>query len=61
MQHGRLARVVIPTMSPSAAIGRRRTFLEDRDYALYRNLLAANCRDAGVEVWAWCLMPNRRI
>ena len=24
------------------------------DHALYRDLLAAN----GVEVWAWCLMPN---
>ena len=25
---------------------------------LYRDLLAANCGAAGVEVWAWCLMPN---
>lgn len=38
--------------------GRARTFFEDGDYALYRDLLAANCKAAGVEVWAWCLMPN---
>ncbi|HXI07489.1 MAG TPA: transposase [Bradyrhizobium sp.] len=23
-----------------------------------RDLLAASCRAAGVEIWAWCLMPN---
>lgn len=28
------------------------------EYALYRDLLAANCRAAEVEVWAWCPMPN---
>lgn len=25
----------------------------------YRDLLAEHCRTAGVEVWAWCLMPNQ--
>jgi hypothetical protein len=35
-----------------------RTFFEDGDYALYRDLLSANCRAADVEVWAWYLMPN---
>jgi putative transposase len=38
--------------------GRARTFFDDDDYALYRDLLAENCRVAAVEVWAWCLMPN---
>jgi putative transposase len=38
--------------------GRARTFFEDRDYALYRDLLAENCRAAEVDVCAWCLMPN---
>jgi putative transposase len=38
--------------------GRARTFFGDDDYALYRDLLAASCRAAGVEIWAWCLMPN---
>ena len=57
----RLARVVIPGHPhhvTQRGNGRARTFFEDADYALYRDLLAANCRDAGVEVWAWCLMPN---
>jgi hypothetical protein len=45
------------TTSPSAAI-RARTFFTDANYALYRDLLGQHCRAAGVEVWAWCLMPN---
>ncbi|WP_426608953.1 transposase [Bradyrhizobium sp. McL0616] len=57
----RLARVVIPGHPhhvTQRGNGRSRTFFEDGDYALYRDLLAANCEEAGVEVWAWCLMPN---
>jgi len=57
----RLARVVIPGHPhhvTQRGNGRGRTFFGDHDYALYRDLLAANCRVAGVEVWAWCLMPN---
>jgi putative transposase len=57
----RLARVVIPGHPhhvTQRGNGRARTFFEDGDYALYRDLLAASCQAAGVEVWAWCLMPN---
>jgi putative transposase len=57
----RLARVVVsdhPHHVTQRGNGRARTFFGDPDYALYRDLLAANCRAAGVEVWAWCLMPN---
>ena len=57
----RLARVVIPGHPhhvTQRGNGRARTFFGDADYALYRDLLAENCRTAGVEVWAWCLMPN---
>ena len=57
----RLARVVIPGHPhhvTQRGNGRARTFFEDGDYALYRDLLAANCKAAGVQVWAWCLMPN---
>src|SRR6266852_145530 len=57
----RLARVVIPGHPhhvTQRGNGRARTFFDDADYALYRNLLAENCRAAEVEVWAWCLMPN---
>jgi putative transposase len=57
----RLARVVVPGHPhhvTQRGNGRARTFFGDSDYALYRDLLAENCRAAGVEVWAWCLMPN---
>ena len=57
----RLARVVFPGHPhhvTQRGNGRARTFFGDGDYALYRDLLAENCRAAGVEVWAWCLMPN---
>ena len=49
---------VIPHHVTQRGNGRARTFFDDGDYALYRDLLAAHCRAAGVEVWAWCLMPN---
>ncbi|MGY3483451.1 putative transposase [Bradyrhizobium sp. USDA 4011] len=57
----RLARVVVPGHPhhvTQRGNGRAQTFFGDGDYALYRDLLAANCAAAGVEVWAWCLMPN---
>lgn len=57
----RLARVVMPGV-PHHVIqrGNRRldTFFDDADYAFYRDLLAERCREAGVTVWAYCLMPN---
>lgn len=43
----RLARVVIhshPRHVTQRGNGRARTFFEDGDYALYRDLLAANCK-----------------
>nr|WP_027554783.1 transposase [Bradyrhizobium sp. Cp5.3] len=61
LDRGRLARVVIPGHPhhvTQRGNGRAHTFFEDGDYALYRDLLAENCRAAGVEVWAWRLMPN---
>ena len=57
----RLARVVLPGIPhhvTQRGNGRQQTFFADGDYALYRDLLAAACREAGVEAWAWCLMPN---
>jgi putative transposase len=57
----RLARVVIPGIAhhvTQRGNGRARTFFSNEDYALYRDLLAEQCRRADVEVWAWCLMPN---
>jgi putative transposase len=57
----RLARVVVPGhphLVTQRGNGGARTFFGDQDFALYRDLLAENCRAAGVEVLAWCLMPN---
>jgi putative transposase len=57
----RLARVVIPGIAhhvTQRGNGRARTFFSNADYALYRDLLAEQCRRADVAVWAWCLMPN---
>jgi putative transposase len=57
----RLARVVVPGLPhhvTQRGNGRARTFFDDADYALYRDLLAASCRAANVEVWSWVLMPN---
>jgi len=57
----RIARIVVPGLPHHVTQrGNRgeRIFLEEGDYALYRDLLAGACRKAGVAVWAYCLMPN---
>ncbi len=57
----RLARLIVPGLPhhvTQRGNGRAQTFFNDDDYALYRNLLGDSCRDAGVEVWSWVLMPN---
>jgi len=57
----RLARAVFPGHPhhvTQRGNGRAQTFFSDQDYALYRDLLAAHCAAAGVEIWSWVLMPN---
>lgn len=57
----RLARLVIPGLPhhvTQRGNGRGQTFFRDDDYLFYRDLLGASCREAGVEIWAWVLMPN---
>jgi putative transposase len=57
----RLARVIIPDLPHHVTQrGNRREpiFFEDGDAELYRDLLAEQAAKAGVEVWAYCLMPN---
>jgi putative transposase len=57
----RLARVVVPGVPhhvTQRGNRRQRVFFSDDDYAAYRLLLAEGCREAGVAVWAYCLMPN---
>ena len=45
---------------PSVGIVGRRSFLRTgtRRFIVYRDLLAEQTRKAGVEVWAYCLMPD---
>ena len=57
----RLSRVVIPGVPhhvTQRGNRREKTFFEDGDYQLYLDLLAEAAAAAGVEVWAYCLMPN---
>jgi len=57
----RIARVVVPDCPhhvTQRGNRRQRTFFEDDDYVRYKELLAQGCKQAGVEVWAYCLMPN---
>lgn len=57
----RIARIVAPGIPHHVtARGNRREpiFFEDGDQDLYCDLLAEQTRKAGVEVWAYCLMPN---
>jgi putative transposase len=37
---------------------RMKTFFGDRDYRYYLELLSDTKEEAGIEVWAYCLMPN---
>lgn len=57
----RLARVVIPGIPhhvTQRGNGPQDVSFEDDDYQLYIDLLAAAAKEARVEVWAYCLMPN---
>ena len=58
---GCFARLIFPGLPhhvTQRGNGRAQTFFDDADYLLYRNLLAASCRAANVEIWSWVLMPN---
>jgi putative transposase len=57
----RIARIVVPGLPHHVTQrGNRRApiFLEPGDETLYRRILAEECARRGVEVWAYCLMPN---
>ncbi len=57
----RLARVVMPLVPhhvTQRGVGGLQVFFGDDDYLTYKSLLAESCRDAGVAVWAYCLMPS---
>ena len=57
----RMARVVIPGIAhhvTQRGNRRQQTFFRDADYVAYLHLAAEAFREGGVEVWAYCLMPN---
>jgi putative transposase len=57
----RIARLVVPGLPhhvTQRGNGRGRVFFSDDDYRLYCDLLAENCKAAGVACWAFALMPN---
>jgi len=57
----RLARVVAPGVPhhvTQRGNRRQQTFFSDDDYQVYLDLLSERCALAGVEIWAYCLMPN---
>lgn len=57
----RLPRIVVPGVAhhvTQRGNRRQQVFLQDDDYALYLDLMTQACRDNGVEVWSYCLMPN---
>ncbi len=57
----RLARAIVPN-APHHVVQRgnrrQRTFFKAADYASYLSIAREQFGDAGVEVWAYCLMPN---
>jgi putative transposase len=57
----RLARLVIPGLPhhiTQRGNRRQQTFFGDDDYEAYLELMAEWCREQGVAIWSYCLMPN---
>jgi putative transposase len=57
----RIARLVIPGLPhhvTQRGNRRQKTFLCEKDYDAYIDLMAEWCGEHDVEIWAYCLMPN---
>jgi putative transposase len=57
----RIARVSVPSVPhhiTQRGNRRQKTFFSNKDYAIYIDLMAEWCNRCGVEIWAYCLMPN---
>jgi putative transposase len=57
----RLARLVVPGYPhhiTQRGSRRQQTFFDSADYRAYRDLMIRFKEEAGVEIWAYCLMPN---
>jgi len=56
-----MARVVVPGHPhhvTQRGNRRQKTFFGEDDYQAYLELMAESCKNHGVEIWAYCLMPN---
>lgn len=57
----RIARVVVPGYPhhvTQRGCRRQQTFFSSRDYRYYLDILKTAKHEAGVSIWAYCLMPN---
>lgn len=57
----RMARVVIPGLPhhiTQRGNRQQKVFFNDGDYQAYMDLMIEGCQKAGVDIWAYCLMPN---
>jgi len=57
----RIARIIAPGIPHHVTQrGNRRmpTFFHEDDYCAYLDLMAQSCQNCGVDIWAYCLMPN---
>ncbi|MDN5939171.1 MAG: transposase, partial [Salinisphaera sp.] len=57
----RLPRIIVPGIPhhvTQRGNRRQQVFLQQDDYALYRDLFAQHCIANGVACWSYCLMPN---
>lgn len=57
----RIARLVVPHYPhhvTQRGARKQQTFFCDYDFAMYLDLMAKGCKRTGVEIWAYCLMPN---
>ena len=57
----RKARVVVPGLPhhvTQRGVRRQQVFFEEADYILYLAILTSVCAKVGVDIWAYCLMPN---
>ncbi len=57
----RIERVTVPSIPhhiTQRGNRRQKTFFSNKDYTTYIDLMAEWCNRCGVEIWAYCLMPN---
>lgn len=57
----RMPRLVVPGFPhhiTQRGSRRQRTFFDDSDFLAYLDLIRSHKVEAGVEIWAYCLMPN---